>query len=30
MFESNLDKIWVRFKQEKDETQFNIIMHKWN
>ncbi len=30
MFELNLDKIWVRFKQEKNEMQFNVMMHRWN
>ena len=27
MSESNLNKIWVRFKQERDEMQFNVMMH---
>ncbi len=30
MFESDLDKIWVKSEQEKDEMQFNIIMYKQN
>ncbi len=32
MSESNLDKIWVRFKQKKNEMQFNMMMHRqdWN
>ncbi len=30
MFELNLDKIWVRSEQEKDEMQFNVMMHKWD
>ncbi len=28
MSESDLDKIWVRSEQEKDEMQFNVMMHK--
>ena len=27
MFESDLNKIWVRSEQEKDKTQFNVMMH---
>ncbi len=30
MFKSDLDKIWIRFKQERDEMQFNMMMHRWN
>ncbi len=30
MFESNLNKIWVKSEQKKDEMQFNIMMHRWN
>ncbi len=28
MSESDLNKIWVRFEQKKNEMQFNIMMHK--
>ncbi len=30
--ELNLDKIWVRSEQKKDEMQFNMMMHRrnWN
>ncbi len=27
MSESDLDKIWVRSEQKKDETQFNVMMY---
>ncbi len=30
MSESDLNKIWIRFEQEKDEMQFNMMMHMWN
>jgi len=30
MSESDLNKIWVRSEQKKDEMQFNMMMHKWN
>ncbi len=30
MFESNLDKIWVKSEQERDEMQFNMMMYRWN
>ncbi len=30
IFESNLNKIWVKFEQKKDEMQFNVMMHRWN
>ncbi len=30
MFESDLDKIWVKSEQEKDEMQFNMMMHRRN
>ncbi len=30
MSESDLNKIWVRFEQEKDEMQFNVMMHRWD
>ncbi len=28
MSESDLGKIWVRSEQEKDEMQFNVMMHR--
>ncbi len=28
MSESNLDKIWIKSEQEKDEMQFNMMMHR--
>ncbi len=28
MSELNLDKIWVRSEQERDEMQFNVMMHR--
>ncbi len=28
--ELNLDKIWVRSEQERNEMQFNMMMHRWN
>ena len=30
MSESDLDKIWVRSEQEKNEMQFNVMMHRWD
>ncbi len=32
MSELNLNKIWVRSEQKKDEMQFNMMMHRrdWN
>ncbi len=30
MFESDLNKIWVRSEQKKDEMQFNMMMHRRN
>ncbi len=32
MFESDLNKIWVRSEQEKNKMQFNVMMHRrdWN
>jgi len=28
MSKSDLDKIWVRSEQKRDETQFNVMMHR--
>ena len=28
MSELNLDKIWVRSEQERNEMQFNVMMHR--
>ena len=30
MSESDLNKIWIKSEQEKDEMQFNVMMHKWD
>ncbi len=30
MSELDLDKIWIRSEQERNETQFNVMMHRWN
>ncbi len=30
IFESDLNKIWVRSEQERDEMQFNVMMHRWD
>ncbi len=30
MSESDLDKIWVKSEQEKNEMQFNMMMHRRN
>ncbi len=30
MSESDLNKIWVRSEQERDEMQFNMMMHRWD
>ena len=30
MSESNLNQIWVRSEQKKDEMQFNVMIYRWD